>query len=200
MHERNPTLSKSFAWVAAVAGSVHAGFSLYWAFGGQWLLDTVGKWAVELSAEAPLGAGLALGAVALAKLLAALIPVGVAYGRLPWPRVWRTVAWGGGSLLVVYGGINVVVSASVLGGLIRPVGGYDVAAMIGHALLWDPLFFVWGAALLASLWFSQRRGNGAGTQSILNGSRTTGGTKAEVEGGGGSSRTTMPSSPGSTLP
>jgi uncharacterized membrane protein len=136
---------------------VHAGFSFYWAFGGQWLLATVGNWAVELSAEAPLEAGLALGTVALGKLLAAVIPVGVAYGRVPWPRFWRSVAWVGGSLLVVYGGVNAVVSGAVLAGLIRPPDGYVVEAMIGHAWLWDPLFFVWGAALVLSLWYSRER-------------------------------------------
>ncbi|WP_311379632.1 DUF3995 domain-containing protein [Arthrobacter sp. ISL-48] len=135
---------------------MHAGFSLYWAFGGQHLLATVGKWAVELSAKAPLEAGLALGAVAIGKLVAAVIPVAVAYGRVPRPKFWRAVAWVGASLLVVYGGVNAVVSGAVLAGLIRPAGGYDVDAMIGHAWLWDPLFFVWGAALMLSLCYSRR--------------------------------------------
>lgn len=157
MHERNQALSRFLVWAAGVAGTLHAGFSLYWALGGQWLLATVGKWAVELSVQAPLESGLALTAVATAKLLAAAIPVGVAYGRLPWRGVWRPVAWGGGSILVVYGGANTVVSCAVLAGLLRPPEGYDVAAMIGHAWLWDPLFFVWGAALVASLWYSRSR-------------------------------------------
>ena len=43
----------------------------------------------------------------------------------------------------------------MLSGLIAPEGGYDRPAMIGHALLWDPLFLVWGATLLASLWLSR---------------------------------------------
>lgn len=149
-------LSRSLVWLAGAAGTVHAGFSLYWAFGGQWLLATVGRWAVELSVEAPLEAGLMLGAVAVGKLLAAIIPVGVAYGRVPWPRFWRMVSWAGGLLLVVYGAVNTVVSGAVLAGMIRPAGGYDVDAMIGHAWLWDPLFFVWGAALVLSLWYSRK--------------------------------------------
>jgi hypothetical protein len=147
--------SRLLVWLAGVVGTVHAGFSLYWAFGGQWLLATVGQWAVELSVEAPLQAGLALGAVAVGKLLAVLIPIGVAYGRVPSPRFWRAVSWSGGLLLVVYGGVNSVVSGAVLAGLIRPAGGFDVNAMIGHALLRDPMFFVWGAALVLSLWVSR---------------------------------------------
>lgn len=154
--ERKLTFSRSLVWLSCVAGTVHAGFSLYWALGGQWLLATVGQWAVQLSVEAPLEAGLVLGIVAVAKLLAATIPVVVAYGRMPWPRFWRAVSWAGGLLLVIYGGVNTAVSGAVLGGVIRPAGGYDLNAMIGHAWLWDPLFFLWGTALVISLWYSRR--------------------------------------------
>lgn len=151
------SLGRSLVWVACVAGTVHAGFSVYWALGGQWLLATVGQWAVDLSAQAPFKTGIALGAVAIVKFLAAVIPVGVAYGRVPWPRLWRAVSWTGGLLLVVYGGVNTVVSGAVLAGAIRPIGGYDLNAMIGHAWLWDPLFFIWGFALTLSLWWSRQR-------------------------------------------
>ena len=63
-------------------------------------------------------------------------------GRLSWPRGWRVTAWGGASPLIVNGGVNVVVSGALLAGLLRPVGGYDVAAMVGQPLLWDRLFFI----------------------------------------------------------
>jgi len=125
--------------------------------GGQWLLATVGQWAVQLSVEAPIQTGLVLGIVALGKLLAATIPVVVVvYERMPWQRFWRAVSWAGGLLLVIYGGVNTFVSGAVLEGIIRPEGGYDLHAMIGHAWLWDPLFFLWGTALMLSLWYSRR--------------------------------------------
>lgn len=148
-------LARVLVWIAGIAGALHAGGSLYWALGGQWLLATVGQWAVDLSAQAPLAAGLALGLVALLKFLAATIPIGVAYGRVPWPRFWRAISWVGGTLLIIYGGVNTIVSGAVLAGLIRPEGGYDPVAMRGHAFLWDPLFFIWGAALVFSLWLSR---------------------------------------------
>lgn len=98
----------------------------------------------ELVEESPLEAGLLLGVIALAKTAAAVIPVLVDRGRIPWPRFWRGLCWIGGPVLVLYGGLNVVVSVAVLSGLITPDGGYDMAAMVGHAFLWDPLFLIWG--------------------------------------------------------
>lgn len=149
-------MSRVLVCTAGLAGVVHAGFSLYWALGGRWLLVTVGQWALDLSIKAPLAAGITLGLVAAAKLLGAAIPIGVAYARVPWPRFWRRVSWIGGLLLVAYGGINTTVALAVLAGLVRPEGGYDPDAMRGHAYLWDPLFLIWGAALVLSLWLSRR--------------------------------------------
>lgn len=149
-------MSRGLVWTAGLAGAVHAGFSLYWALGGRWLLATVGRWAVDLSVERPLAAGIALGLVAAIKFLGATVPVGVAYGRVPRPRLWRGVSWAGGLLLVAYGGINTLVGLAVLAAVIKPEGGYDADGMRGHAYLWDPLFLLWGSALCLSLWFSRR--------------------------------------------
>jgi hypothetical protein len=148
-------VSRALVWTAGLAGVVHAGFSLYWALGGRWLLATVGQWAVDLSTDAPLASGIALGLVAAAKFLGATIPIGVAYGRVPWPRLWRGISWAGGLLLVAYGGVNTIAALAVLAGAIRPEGGYDANAMMGHAFLWDPLFLLWGGALVVSLWLSR---------------------------------------------
>lgn len=149
-------------WAAAVFGGLHALFSAYWALGGDWLLRTVGAWAVDLREGSPVAAAAGLGLIALVKAVAAAVPVLVAYGRLPWRRLWRAISWIGGCFLIAYGGLNVVVSGAVLSGLITPAGGYDRPAMLGHAFLWDPLFALWGAALVASLalsrsWRSQSR-------------------------------------------
>lgn len=154
-------LSRWCIWTACAAGLVHAAFSLYWAVGGQWLLDTVGRWAVQQSALAPRRTGLILALVGLAKIAAALLPVALAYNRLRGPRFWRAACWAGAVLLVLYGGANTAVSHAVLSGLVRPDTGYDRAAMIGHAWLWDPLFLLWGAALLGYLLLS-RTGAAAG--------------------------------------
>lgn len=144
---RTRRTARTLVLVAAAAGLVHAGFSAYWALGGTWLLSTIGAIAVEFANRAPLESGLMLGAVAVAKALAALIPVAVDAQRMPWPRVWRAISWVGGGGLVLYALVNIVVSGAVLLGVLVPDGGYDRDAMIGHALLWDPLFLIWGLAL-----------------------------------------------------
>ncbi|WP_110852827.1 DUF3995 domain-containing protein [Georgenia satyanarayanai] len=145
--------ARSWLWVACVAGLVHAGFSASWAVGGEWLLDTVGQWAVELRRSSPVVAAWGLAGIALVKSLAALVPVVVDRGRLPGRRLWRGLSWAGGAALLVYGGVNVVVSNAVLA--TRDPATYDRAAMVGHAWLWDPLFALWGGALLAHLWLSR---------------------------------------------
>ena len=143
--------------MAGVAGLLHAAASLYWALGGRWLLETVGAWAVDLADTAPVAAGLALSGIALIKVLGAVVPLLVESGRWPGPRrCWRALEWAGGAGLLLYGGVNAVVAALVLTGVIRPDGGYDAAAMWGHAALWDPLFALWGLALLVGLWRSRR--------------------------------------------
>lgn len=145
-------VSRALVWMAGAAGMLHA------ACCRQPLLGTRRPVAAGNSGPVgvgPLAAGLALGLVALVKVLAAAIPIGVAYGRIPGARFWRAVSWTGGLLLIAYGGTNTIVSGAVLAGLIQPEGGYDPASITGHALLWDPLFFAWGAALILALWFSR---------------------------------------------
>ena len=136
---------------AAAVGLLHAAFSLYWALGGRWLLRTVGAWAVQLADSSPAAAGVVLGVVAALKLAGAVVPVMVETGRLGGRRAWRALAWTGACGLIAYGLLNVLVAWSVLARLVMPHGGYDAAAMIGHAALWDPLFLLWGLLLAGGL-------------------------------------------------
>jgi Protein of unknown function (DUF3995) len=132
---------------AAVAGFIHAGFSLYWALGGRWLLPTVGQWALDYARESPVTAGILLMIVAAVKGAVAIFPVLASEGKLARPRAWRGLAWLAAIVLTGYGAVNSIVAWLVLGGVLRPEGGYDRQAMIGHAYLWDPLFLVWGLLL-----------------------------------------------------
>jgi hypothetical protein len=144
-------MNSRLLWAAALAGGVHATFSLYWALGGRALLDTVGSWAVSLADTRPFVAGLGLTAVGVLKLAAAAVPLLLASGRIAVSRVWLTLCRAGAWLLVLYGGVNVAVAWLVLGGVVNTSDGYDRDAMLGHAALWDPLFLLWGVLLLLGL-------------------------------------------------
>ncbi len=142
---------------AAVAGVIHGAFSIYWGFGGTWLVETLGDDLVELWEDH----SLLLVPVGLFKVAAALIPLLLLTpqdGRLPTllRGIIRGVSWAGGALLIVWGGINTVTGNLVLSGILEPDGGYDRDGMIGHAWLWDPLFLIWGVALVLGLWRSRR--------------------------------------------
>lgn len=154
-------VARAAVLVAAVAGLLHAASSSSWALGSRWLLPTVGGWAVEAGERDPVGSGLLLGGIGAVKTVAALLPLGLDRGRVGWAPFWRTVCWVGGAFLVVYASVTIAVSVAVLFGMIRPEGGHDEAAMIGHAFLWDPLFLVWGLALLLWLLASRRRRSGS---------------------------------------
>jgi len=70
---------------------------------------------------------------------------------------WAHRVDGGAGVLILYGAGNTLVAWAVLSGRITVAGGFDPAAQWGHAVLWDPLFFLWGALLAAGLWATRRR-------------------------------------------
>jgi hypothetical protein len=129
--------------IAAGVGTVHALVTIYWAFGGSALLQTVGRDMVALFA----GRRWLLLPVAAVKLAVAVAPVVLDRRSWPWRPLTRGLAWSAATVLIFWGGINTVVGNFVLGGAIEPSGGYDRPGMIGHAWLWDPLFLLWGTAL-----------------------------------------------------
>ncbi|BDP42393.1 hypothetical protein DAETH_23620 [Deinococcus aetherius] len=149
-----PRVALSPLQLACVLGLIHAAFSLYWALGGRWLLETVGQGPRELLKSGPLSVGASLGLIALFKAAAAILPVLNGQDRLPWPKLWRGISWVGGVFLILYGGVNTLVAWGVLSGLVASPG-YNRSAMLGHAALWDPLFLLWGAALVLHLWLSR---------------------------------------------
>lgn len=130
-------------------GLVHAAASLYWAAGGTRLLDTIGSSAVEAVRSSPIGAEATLAAIGLAKVVAAVLPWWAARRPLPRPGLWRPACLAGGMLLAAYGALNVAVASVVL--LTPGSDGEDRTALLGHALLWDPLFLAWGVLLVLGL-------------------------------------------------
>lgn len=137
---------------AAVGGMVHAAVSLYWLLGGTWLVETLGSRIVQMFS----GRLFMLTPVVAIKVALALGPWWLQRSGWPSRRLTRTLSWLVAAAFLAWGGLNVIVGNAVLWGWIRPEDGYDRAAMIGHAWLWDPLFVIWGAALAGGLWITQR--------------------------------------------
>lgn len=141
---------------AGALGSLHAGFSLYWASGGTWLAWSLGS-SLQESFQ---GREWLLVPIGLLKLLAGLAPIALARKGWPARRLTRAGCWLGAWVLIAWGGLNTVVGNLVLSGVIRPESGYDRPGMIGHAYLWDPLFLAWGTALALGLLASRTRNPG----------------------------------------
>lgn len=154
-HPLRPAASCAF-WAAAVLGTVHAAWSVYWAFGGTFLLETVGEWAVEAADEPSAATTLGLLSVGAVKLAGAWAPLLAEIERLPWRSLWRALGWVGGPFLVFYGAADVVAGSAVLSGLLQ-VQGADRAGVLGHTLIWGPHFALWGLALTTGLALSRRR-------------------------------------------
>ena len=157
MESRSARIGRRLLWAALILGLVHAFWSFYWAFGGAWMLDTVGQWAVVSQLHEPVQTFFVLLSVGVVKTAAAVIPVAVEYGKLGGRRFWRLISWIGSLGLVVYGGIYAVTALLMLTGVVEPTAAYGEPVMLGHALLWDPLFFFWGLSLAISLMLTRRR-------------------------------------------
>lgn len=142
--------------VAAILGTIHAAFSLYWAAGGALLVWSLGDDLVESFR----GREWLLTPIGLVKLIGAVAPLALVRWGWPARALTRSVCWIGALALVVWGGLNTVIGNLVLAGVIRPESGFDRSGMIGHAYLWDPLFFAWGSALTIALIASHRRPGG----------------------------------------
>jgi len=86
-------------------------------------------------------------AATLAKVAGALLALAMvrSWGRAV-PRRWLLAGSAVASaLLVVYGGLNVLLGALVLSGVIYPTGSVDRTALRWHVGVWDLWFLVWGS-------------------------------------------------------
>lgn len=138
--------------IAAGCGLVHAAVSAYWAAGGTALLATLGATILGAVGDRTW----LLWPVAAIKALVAVPPL--VFEHTGWPPLTRALGWLAGAVLVLWGGVNTVTGNLVLSGILSPAGGYDRDAMIGHAWLWDPIFLIWGLALLTGLWCTRAPG------------------------------------------
>lgn len=139
--------------VASVPGLIHALCSIYWGAGGTLLVWSLGDDLVQNFQ----GREWLLILIGVAKMVAAVAPIVLARYGWPYRRVTRLVCWLGAAALLTWGGLNTLVANFVLIGMIQPSSDFDRPGMVGHAYLWDPLFLLWGAALMFGLVASRRR-------------------------------------------
>ena len=152
---------------ASVLGLIHAGFSLFWAAGGMWLVGSLGTGLVQRFQ----GREWLLAPIGAFKLVAAMAPLALARSDWPARRLTRCACWLGALALIGWGGLNTAVGNLVLAGVIRPGSGFDRPGMIGHAYLWDPIFLAWGVALLVGLLVSRARTGAVGSPARTGGTR-----------------------------
>jgi len=154
-----PAAGTVTAYAAAIVAFGYALMSLYWALGGHALVTTIGGYAEQVARRGgALPLLIALAAV-LAKVAGGLLALALVR---PWGRMvprgrLLTGSAGAGALLVVYGGLNVLLGALVLAGVIHPTGGVDRTALRWHVGVWDLWFLVWGILLaLATVGYWRR--------------------------------------------
>ncbi len=144
-----PAVGVATAYAAAIAAFAYALVSLYWALGGHGLVGTVGGYVERSAGRGGAVAVLVAVAAAAAKVVGGLLALALArpWGRVV-PRWWLLIGSAGASVLLVgYGGLNVVVGALVLSGVIHPAGSVDRTALRWHVAVWDLWFLVWGILL-----------------------------------------------------
>lgn len=152
MTEYKTRTGLNYLVIASVIGFTHGMFSLYWSWGGTWLLDTVG----HDVAAAFNDRGWLLALVGIVKLVAAVIPLIATWKRWKSLGFWRTVSWAGAFVLTLWGGMNTLTASLVLWNVLPGGPSVDRPGLIGHALIWDPAFFFWGITLAAGLFLTRK--------------------------------------------
>jgi len=162
-HSGRATSATVAAYAAAAAALSNALVSAYWALGGRGLISTVGGYVTQFAHQKGAAPVLLALAAAVAKAVGGLLALALVRPcRRIIPRGWLLAGSAAASaLLVVYGGLNVLLGALVLSGVIHPAGNVDRTALRWHVGVWDLWFLVWGILLaLATVGYWRRTATG----------------------------------------
>jgi len=151
------------AWAAFAFGAAYAAVSAYWGLGGTGLLDTLGGTLGKLAHSASAGALILVWAVAVLKLVAALLPLAaIRLAERSSARQWaRALSWVTAATLTVYGLALTGVGLLVQAGVITAAAHADRRALAWHAFLWDPWFLCWGMLVTTAMVASRRSARAA---------------------------------------
>jgi hypothetical protein len=154
-----PAVGTVTAYAAATAAFGYALMSLYWALGGHALVSTIGGYVDQFARRGGALPVLIALAATLAKVAGGLLALALVrpWGSKVPPRWLLTGSAGASALLVVYGGLNVLLGALVLLGVIHPAGSVDRTALRWHVGVWDLWFLVWGILLALAIAGYRRR-------------------------------------------
>ena len=154
-------MARTATVIAVLLALASAATTAYWTLGGTALLDTVGGAMESLARERSAGALLLGGAVVVAKLVAAALPLLVT--RRPG-RLVRVLTGLAGALLTLWGGANVLLGGAVLTGVLDLGSVADERALRWHVLVWDAWFLLWGLTLLVAVGAGRRRQRGGAVE------------------------------------
>lgn len=144
-------LGRWAARAALATALAYAAISASWAFGGTWLLATVGASLATNHQSVTLT--LAVWAAVLLKVVGALVPALACLpaGRSTGRRGLRVCAWAEGAVITLYGFVLTSVELTAEVGMIHPGKITDRRALAWHAYLWDPWFLIWGLLVIVAL-------------------------------------------------
>lgn len=149
---RRVSTATVLAAAALLLGLGHAFFSIWWALGGTWLLDTVSG-GLEERAKSGALLRVVVWTAAVVKLVAAMLPLMAVRGSAPKQllRPARLLAWVEGGILTSYGIVLTAVGLLVQADVIRAAPDADRRALAWHAYFWDPWFLFWGLLVLLAM-------------------------------------------------
>lgn len=133
------------AYATAVWGFLFALISLYWALGGQWLLDTIGEAVTQPAQEGDPMMVLAVWSSVLVKFAAVVAALGLVqrWGQV-FPR-WFLVGggWCAAVLLMLYGGASLIQQVLMAAGVVEVSATFE-PVLYWHLFLWTPYWLVGG--------------------------------------------------------
>ncbi|MFL1426843.1 MULTISPECIES: DUF3995 domain-containing protein [unclassified Nocardiopsis] len=130
----------TFLWAFAFAL-----LSLYWALGGEWLLDTIGAAVTEPARGGDPAVVAAVWASVAVKFAAAVAALGLLQRWGRWFPGWFLVGggWLAAGLLVLYGGAGLVQQLLMASGAVE-VSETFAPVLYWHLFLWSPYWLLGG--------------------------------------------------------